>query len=246
MMNGAQYKASLDDGRATYFEGERVHDLAGHPILGKSVDAVARTYDRFYSPAADARSPLMGVPRSADELRARIPLLHEAGMMAHVTYTSVMTLVTAAGQLGDTPEYAERIAAYVDDIQRRDLRVTQCITDAKGDRSRHPAHQDDPDAYTHVVARRHDGVVIRGAKLHITGASLGHELMTIPTKSMRDGEHDYAIACAVPVAAPGVKIVNTTYAPRHPDLRSFPVSGRDHYPEGFVLFDDVFVPNERI
>jgi 4-hydroxybutyryl-CoA dehydratase / vinylacetyl-CoA-Delta-isomerase len=87
---------------------------------------------------------------------------------------------------------------------------------------------------------------VRGAKLHITAASLGHELMTIPTKAMKAGEEDYAIAAMIPVNAPGVKIINTTYAPRHADLRDFPVSGRTSTPEGFVIFDDVFVPNERI
>ena len=247
LMTGRQYRSSLADGRATYFEGARVDDIAAHPILGTAVDVVARTYDRWYSPEPDARSPLMVVPRSAQELRERIPLLHEAGMMAHVTYTSIMTLITAAGRLEKLdPVYRQRLQRYVDEVQERDLRVTQCITDAKGDRSRPPSQQDDPDAYTRVVERRSDGVVIRGAKLHITGASLGHELMTIPTKSMKEGEQDYSIACAVPVNAPGVKIVNTTYAPRHHDPRDFPVSGRDHYPEGFVIFDDVFVPEERI
>jgi 4-hydroxybutyryl-CoA dehydratase/vinylacetyl-CoA-Delta-isomerase len=87
---------------------------------------------------------------------------------------------------------------------------------------------------------------VRGAKLHITAASLGHDLMTIPTKSMKAGEEDYAIAAMIPVNAPGVKIINTTYAPRHEDIRDFPVSGRVNTPEGFVIFDDVFVPNERI
>jgi 4-hydroxybutyryl-CoA dehydratase/vinylacetyl-CoA-Delta-isomerase len=149
--------------------------------------------------------------------------------------------------MGDiSSKYVERINAWVDDAQKRDIRVTQCITDAKGDRSRPPHQQDDPDAYTRVVERTKDGVVIRGAKLHITGASLGHELMTIPTKSMKGNEEDYAIACMVPVNAPGVKIVNTTYAPRHEDPRAFPISSKHHYPEGFVIFDDVFVPNERI
>jgi 4-hydroxybutyryl-CoA dehydratase/vinylacetyl-CoA-Delta-isomerase len=70
--------------------------------------------------------------------------------------------------------------------------------------------------------------------------------MTIPTKSMKAGEEDYAIAAMIPVNAPGVKIINTTYAPRHDDIRDFPVSGRVNTPEGFVIFDDVFVPNERI
>src|SRR5262249_61921359 len=90
MMTGGQYKDSLKDGRATYFEGRRVDDLPGHAILGVCVENVARGYDRLYRPGADAVSPLMQIPRSADDLRHHIPLLHEAGLMAHVTYTSIM------------------------------------------------------------------------------------------------------------------------------------------------------------
>ena len=218
-----------------------------HPILGQTVDATASGYDRFYDPAPDATSPLMTVPRSADDLREMIPVLHTAGMMAHVTYTSIQTLKTAAGRMVDSkPEYLERIDHFIDEAQRDDVRITQCITDAKGDRSRPPARQDDLDSYVRVVDRQRDGVVIRGAKLHITGASFGHELLTIPTKAMKAGEEDWSIGCSVPVNAPGVKIINTTYAPRHDDVRAFPVSGQHHYPEGFVIFDDVFVPHERV
>src|SRR6516165_2395732 len=247
MMTGEQYKKSLDDGRETFFEGERVRSLVRHPLLSTCVDRIAAGYDRWYQPGYDAVSPLMAIPRSASELRDRIPLLHESDILANVTYQSIMTLTTAAARIASSlPHYAERIRKYVKDAQRRDVRIVECITDAKGDRSRPPGKQDDPDAYTHVVDRRKDGVVIRGAKLHITGASLSHELMTIPTKAMKPGEESYAIACAVPVNSPGVKIVDTTYAPRHPDSRVFPVSSRSHMPEGFVMFDDVFVPNERI
>jgi 4-hydroxybutyryl-CoA dehydratase/vinylacetyl-CoA-Delta-isomerase len=245
MLTGSEYVESIDDGRATYFEGQQVKDMPGHPVLGPSVAVVAAGYDRWYSPEPGARSPLMTIPASAEELRDRIPMLHETDLVANVTYQSIMTLTTAAAKMPGT-DYVERIAAFVDDTQRDDLRVTECITDAKGDRNRPPSRQDDPDVYTRVVDRQGDGVVIRGAKLHISGASLGHELMTIPTKSMKDGEQDYAIACAVPVNAPGVKIVNTSYAPRHEDDRTFPISRRVHYPEGFVIFDDVFVPNDRV
>ncbi|HXW82798.1 MAG TPA: 4-hydroxyphenylacetate 3-hydroxylase N-terminal domain-containing protein [Candidatus Binataceae bacterium] len=247
MLNGEQYKRSLADGRATYFEGDRVDDLPGHPILGQCVDAIARGYDRWYSPEKDARNPLMSIPRSGQELRERIPMQHGADILALVTYQSIMTLTTAAARIGDAlPEFADRIRNYVDQAQRADVRMVECITDAKGDRSKPPAQQDDPDAYTRVVDRDSKGVVIRGAKLHITAASLAHDLMVIPTKAMHAGEEAYAIACMVPVKSPGVKIVNTTYAPRHEDARSFPVSSLVHMPEGFVIFDDVFVPAERI
>lgn len=247
MLTGAEYVLSLDDGRATYFEGERVTDLPGHPLLGPAVQRVAEGYDWLAERATDGRSPLGRVPSDPAELREMVDLVHHAGMMAHVTYTSIMTLATAAGRIKDTaPKYIEPIEAFIREAQARDIRITQCITDAKGDRSRPPLKQDDPDAYVHVVERRPDGVVLRGAKLHITGASLGHELMTIPTKAMKAGEEDYAIAAMVPVNSPGVKIINTTYAPRHHDTRDFPVSAGNSSPEGFVVFDDVFVPTERV
>jgi len=247
MMTGRQYKESLNDNRQTFFEGERVRDIASHPMLGDCVSRVAAGYDRWYSDKPDAVSPLMSIAHSAAELRERIPLQHEADIVSAVTYQSIMTLTTVATRIADTlPEHAARIRAYVQDAQRRDIRIVECITDAKGDRSRPPGKQDDPDAYTRVVERRRDGVVIRGAKLHITGASISHELMVIPTKAMKPGEEAYAIACMVPVNSPGVKIIDTTYAPRGADNRTFPVSSKTHMPEGFVIFDNVFVPSERI
>ena len=247
MMTGDEYRASLDDGRETYFEGEQIFDLPNHPILGLTVDSAAQGYDRFYDPAPGAVGAFMAVPGSRQELRDQVELHESVDLLTHVTYASIMTLLTAADRIEDKlPENAERIRGYVKDVQKQDLRITQCITDAKGDRSRPASKQDDPDAYVRVIERNPDGIVIRGAKLHISAASMGHELMTIPTKSMKPGEDDYSVACMVPVNSPGVKIVNTTYAPRHADKRDFPLSGSQHTPEGFVIFDDVFVPNERV
>ncbi|MEZ5559027.1 MAG: 4-hydroxyphenylacetate 3-hydroxylase N-terminal domain-containing protein [Pseudomonadales bacterium] len=247
MMTGDEYRKSLDDGRETYFEGEQVFDIANHPLLGITVNSAAAGYDRFYDPTPGAVGAFMKVPSSAAELREQVELHESVDLLTHVTYASIMTLLTAADRIESVlPENAARIRAYVKDAQQRDIRMTQCITDSKGDRSRRPSNQDDPDQYVRIVERRDDGIVIRGAKLHISAASMGHELMTIPTKSMKAGEDDYSVACMVPVNAPGVKIINTTYAPRHEDTRDFPISGRHHTPEGFVIFDDVFVPKERV
>jgi 4-hydroxybutyryl-CoA dehydratase/vinylacetyl-CoA-Delta-isomerase len=246
MKTGAEYRASIRDGRATYFEGKRVDDIEGDPVLGPTVHEVAAAYDRFYSPDPNATSPLMRVASSAKDLKERIPVLHQADLVANVTYQSIMTLMTAAARMSDCPKYVERIGAYVDQAQKDDIRIVECITDAKGDRSLPPAKQNDPDLYVRVVDRKPGGVVIRGAKLHISGASYAHDLMTIPTKAMKAGEEAYAIAAMVPVCSPGVRIVNTTYAPRHGDPRTFPISSRHHMPEGFVIFDDVFVPEERV
>jgi 4-hydroxybutyryl-CoA dehydratase/vinylacetyl-CoA-Delta-isomerase len=247
MMTGAEYRESLKDGRATYFDGARVDDMESSPPLAAAVHAVAAGYDKYYSAAPGARNPLMTAPRSSDELRDRIPLLHEVDIVLNVTYQSLMTLLTAAPKIKDAaPDCYERLNVYVDEALERDLRVTECITDAKGNRSRPPSKQVDPDMYTHVVRRTSDGIVLRGAKLHISGASFGHDLIVMPTKNMKSGEEDYAVACAVPVNAPGVRIVNVTYHPRSEDTRHFPISSTNSMPDGFVIFDDVFVPYERV
>src|SRR5262245_9126112 len=247
MLTGAEYIESLDDDRATYFEGRHVPDLMKEPAFAVPARAIAAGYDRHYSPSPDATNPLVVAPRSIEELRRRADEVHTMDLALAVTYGSLMTLLTAAPRMsGVDPIYRERLAAYVDDATRRDIRIAECITDAKGDRTLPPAQQDDPDAYVRVVERRSDGVVIRGAKLHISAASLVHELMVMPTKAMKPGEEDYAITCAVPVNSPGVRIINTTFHPRTDDVRHYPVSSRRSMPDGFVVFDDVFVPDERV
>ena len=247
MLTGEQYLASLDDDRVTYYEGRRIKDLLAEPAFEVPARSVAAGYDRSYSSEPGATNPLVVAPRSPEELRERAEVIGSMDLCLNVTYQSLMTLLTAAPKLkGLDPIYTDRLRAYVDDAIEADIRIAECITDAKGNRSLAPGRQHDPDAYVHVVDRKSDGVVIRGAKLHISGASLCHDLLVMPTKAMKPGEEDYAITCAVPVGSPGVSIINTTYHPKGEDVRHFPVSSQASMPDGFVVFDDVFVPAERV
>jgi 4-hydroxybutyryl-CoA dehydratase/vinylacetyl-CoA-Delta-isomerase len=97
-----------------------------------------------------------------------------------------------------------------------------------------------------IVSRDSKGIVVRGAKLHITGAALVHELVVMPTKGMREAEKDYAVSFSIPANAPGVKIINRSFAPPHLNEFDYPASAHHSMPEGFVIFDDVFVPWERV
>ncbi|BBZ39819.1 4-hydroxybutyryl-CoA dehydratase [Mycobacterium conspicuum] len=246
-MTGEQYKNSLRDGRRIYQDGKLVADLDTDSLLAPALDAVAAGYDEYYRPDADAVNPLVEAPRTVEELRERVPVLTEMDLLLNVTYQSLMTLVVAAARLGDAhPEFVARINAYVAQARRDDIRIAECITDSKGDRSKAPAAQDDPDQYVRVVQRRADGVVIRGAKLHISAAPFAHHLLVMPTKSMKPGEEDYAIACAVPVNAAGVHVISRTVQARGGDERDHPVSSGRSMPDGFVIFDDVFVPHEHV
>ncbi|MHA6669379.1 4-hydroxyphenylacetate 3-hydroxylase N-terminal domain-containing protein [Homoserinimonas sp. A447] len=248
MLSGAQYRESLLDGRSVYYRGERLADITAVPEFRSTIDRFADSYDRFYEPGPDAFNPVMEVPTSTEAMRHRLTELHDADMLVHLTYQSYMSLLTAADRLEPVfPLGSERIRNYVAECKARDVRMVQCITDSKGDRSLAPAAQADPDQYLRIVERREDGVVIRGAKLHITGAAMAHEMMVMPTKRMKPGEEEYAIACGVPVNAPGVKIVSVLpLSEDSADPRDYPLSWDRAIPEGFVIFDDVFVPNDRI
>lgn len=246
MMTGEQYRESLRDGRQLYIDGHAIADATKEPLLERSVDWIAEGYDRFHDPAPNAAGPYYDIPGSPQDLREQLEKLLEWDMVTVTTSQGLLALLTAAARMRDQyPEYADRIESYFEYCKERDLRGVQTITDAKGHRKLSPSKQPDPDVYVHIVDRNADGIVITGAKMHISAAGLSHELVVMPTKNMKPGEEDWAVACAVPVNTPGVKIINTTYAPRgHAEYH--PYSGRYNMPEGFVIFDKVFVPNERV
>lgn len=250
MKTGAEYRESLRDGRRLFLNGAKVADIEAEPLLSAGVDEVAAGYDRHYRPG-DVVGPYYTFPTSTDDLRAQLHELLTWDMTTVTTAQGLQALLTAAARMrADHTEYADRIEAYYEWCKREDVRGVQAITDAKGNRKLPPSRQDDPDLYLRIVERRPDGIVIRGAKLHITAAATAHELVVMPTKNMKPGEEDWAVACAVPANAPGVTILNTTYAPRASatgeDARYWPHSSHHNMPEGFLVFDDVFVPNERV
>jgi 4-hydroxybutyryl-CoA dehydratase/vinylacetyl-CoA-Delta-isomerase len=123
------------------------------------------------------------------------------------------------------------------------------MTDPKGDRSKGPSDQADPDLFTRVVERRADGVVIRGAKAHQTGCVNSHWLLVMPTMRLREADRDYAVVAAVPVTAKGVTFI---YGRQSCDARALEGGdidqGNARYggQEAMILFDDVFIPNEHV
>lgn len=248
MMTGDEYRESLRDGRRIFSNGRQIDDVTTDPHTKLAVDWISKGYDQFYEPGPEAHGPYFFIPRDSQQLRHQEELQKDWDFPTISTASGLLMLLTASSRMrAELPEYAERVLAFFEESKQRDIRCVLCITDAKGDRSKTPKQQDDPDLYLRIVERRPDGVVLSGAKLHISSAAVAHELIVMPTKRMKNDESEYAIACAVPMNAPGVTIVNTTFTPR-PDFdeRYFPYSRNKVMTEGFVVFDEVFVPNERV
>jgi 4-hydroxybutyryl-CoA dehydratase / vinylacetyl-CoA-Delta-isomerase len=243
---GTEYLASIRDGRRVYLRGSRVEDVTTEPGLREPAAEIADGYDRYYKADGDAFHPMFEIPRSPDDLRDRVKMVFQADFTAFNS-AACLALLGASDDLGAAdPVYPQRIQAFVNRCRGDDLRMAEVISDAKGDRSLAPSRQADPDAYLRVIERRADGVVVNGAKLHITAAPLVHELVVMPTKRMKAGDEDYTIAFAIPVNTPGVSMVAVSHAPLGEDVRHFPVSGRYAIPQALVVFDHVFVPNELI
>ena len=251
-----EYVESLRDGRVTYWDGERIDDITTHPRFRVPINVVSRDYDYFASGAGEVRRyttedgaqahRIYQIPRTEDDLNTRIEMMGITSIGTAVSGV-FMALMSVKDQVAEVnPMYAENIGRLYLHCRDNDLRGAEVITDAKGDRKRRAHEQDDPDLYVRIVERRSDGIIVRGAKLHITAASLIHELVVMPTKGMRQDEKDYAVSFSIPVNAPGVKIINRSFAPAELNAFDYPASSHHSMPEGFVVFDDVFVPWDRV
>ena len=124
------------------------------------------------------------------------------------------------------------------------------MTDPKGDRSKRPSQQTDPDLFTHVMEKRKDGIVIRGAKAHQTGAVNSHEILIMPTQNMAKGDEDYAVAAAIPLTAKGITLIFGRQSNEERKFEEGIDAGNIDYGvvggEALVVFEDVFVPWERV
>jgi 4-hydroxybutyryl-CoA dehydratase / vinylacetyl-CoA-Delta-isomerase len=256
LMTAADYRASLNDGRVVYWGGEKITDIVNHPRFRVPIEVAARDYayddprlrDLITYETEDGTRAhrVYQVPRSTEDLEKRIELAREMTIVGGVTGVYMALLGIKDRLAAVNPRFAQNIEDMYRYARDRDLRAAEVITDAKGDRSKKAHEQLDPDLYVRIVDQSAEGITVRGAKLHITGAALVHELVVMPTKSMRADEADYAVAFSIPVNAPGVKIINRSFAPAELNEFDFPASAHHSMPEGFVVFDDVFVPWDRV
>jgi 4-hydroxybutyryl-CoA dehydratase / vinylacetyl-CoA-Delta-isomerase len=250
-----------------YARGERITNVADHPLFASTMacwgswvcraahlpelrDGMVVSPDLngeechvFWHMATSVEDLLTNL-RAARSLSERSPLSGYASIGRDQLQALLIVTKRMDRELGTS--YHPRVVAYVQRFQREQLMTAAAVTDVKGDRSKRPADQDDPDLYLRVVERREDGIVVRGAKAHTSGSVVANELVIIPQRAMRPEDADYAVAFATPVDTPGIKLVCRGFSGENPDEFEAPVSSHDDLMESFTIFDDVFVPWERV
>ncbi len=253
---------------AIYVMGKRVTDVTTSPFLKPSVLAFKATFDAAFEEdtreLARTYSPIIGeevnrfnsLHTGPQDLVAKVKLLrklsHKTGACFQrcVGWDALNTLYIVTKKLAEKGKkaYHDNFMKYVADVQRKDLALAGAMTDVKGVRTLRPSEQPNPDAYVHVVEERDDGIIVRGAKANITGAAVVDEVIVMPTRAMTEKDEAYAVSFAIPLDSPGVKVI---VGRQLNDARRLEGGDIDGLPymfnhEGLIVFEDVFVPWERV
>lgn len=255
-----EYRLSLRDGRRVFYRGTQVIDVTKHPVFRHAVEHASIDYrmahDQSYQALAvadDGYSRYFQIPRSAEDLLARSALIEAATragktlvvLIKEIGTDALFSLMTTARDLGEP--CSARIRNYYEYCRAHDLALCVAQTDFKGDRSLSPSQQPNPDSYLRIVKERPDGIVVRGAKVHTSVSVNANEMIVLPTRAMSEEDQAYALAFAIPVDTPGLTLIASPYlSTKGKSEVEHPLSARRKMVETVTLFDDVFVPSERV
>jgi 4-hydroxybutyryl-CoA dehydratase/vinylacetyl-CoA-Delta-isomerase len=265
---GAEYIEGLRGRKLkVYLFGELVAEPVDHPIIRPSINAVAETYDLALrnpelgtatSPYIQGRvNRFLHIARSPEDLVMQNKMQRRLGQLTGTCFQRCVGMDALNSLHSVTYEidekcgttYHDRFKAFVAMGQRGNLVIGGAMTDVKGDRSKAPSAQADPDLYVHVTRRTKEGIYIKGAKAHQTGCVNSHWLVVMQTLRLGPGDKDYAVVGALPVDAPGITYI---YGRQSCDTRSMDEgdidagNARFAGQEAMVVFDDAFIPWERV
>lgn len=262
----AEYVESLRRQRPkVYIAGREVRSIVDEPLFRTTINQLGAGYDFSHNPqfreTATTVSPLTNeevshlwthIQQSPEDgyINVRLTRLFTQRYTCLHCTSNMLTMVWAMTREIDqelATDYHQRYTEFVRHMQSNDLRVAWGMMDVKGDRSLPPSQQADPYLHLRIVERRANGIVVRGAKAHTTGGPCMQELLVVPCRALRDGEGDYAVSFAIPVDTPGVTfIARPAPGPAEPKEMEQPFSSEFGLVEATTIFEDVFVPWERV
>ena len=262
-----QYVESLRDGRVIYLNGEKIPDITKHPKFQGQINARAMSYLLYDHPKfkdlltieeeGDRFLFLWKQPKTAEELVRRRDVYITcmrwgaamSGMGPDALAASGVVAARMDKQLGT--HYTEAVEDYRQHLKDADPAITGAITDVKGNRGMRPSAQvQHKDFYVRVVDRQKDGIVVQGAKMHISATPTANELIVSPCRAHREEDKDYAVVFATPVNAKGITLLTSPgyFEETGEEAEwNWPASGRSAgVSECMIVFDDVFVPWNRV
>jgi 4-hydroxybutyryl-CoA dehydratase/vinylacetyl-CoA-Delta-isomerase len=249
--------------------GEEIKDYVDHPMVYPSLNAVGMTYHIADDPGCQdlmtAQSNLTGkrvnrfthLHQGTEDLVAKIKMQRLMGQRTACCFqrcvgmdcVNALDVVTNQMDRELGTSYHRRFRKYLTRVQGENLVLDGAMTDPKGNRKLSPSNQADPDLFVRVVAESEDGIVIRGAKMHQTGALSSHEILVMPTRSLKPGEEEYAVVCAIQADAEGIIYILGRQASDTRKLEGGEIDvGNSEFGghEAVIILDDVFVSWDRV
>jgi len=270
LMTAKQYEESLRKLNLNVYQfGKKLENVVDDPIIRPSMNAVALTYELAHKPEyaalMTATSHLTGktvnrfchIHQNTEDLVKKTKMGRLLGSLTGCCFQrcvgmdslNALSMTTFDIDAAHGTSYNENFLKYLGYVQENDLTCDGAMTDPKGDRSLPPHKQPDPDMFLHVVEESADGIIVTGAKAHQTGAVNSHEVIVMPTITMRKEDSDYAVSFAIPSDSEGITYImgrqscdRRKMEPGQIDRGNRCYGGH----EALVVFDRVFVPRERI
>lgn len=269
LMTGEQYIESMRKmNLQVYMFGKKVDNVVDNPILRPSLNSVRATYDYAQDPEyedlmtvtlEDGRkiNRFLNIHRHTTDLMNKVKMQRMLGQKTAACFQRCVGMDACNAEYSTTYEidqkygtkYHENFKKFLDYCRDNDFTIDGAMTDPKGDRGLAPHAQADPDLYLHVVERREDGIVVCGAKAHQTGIINSQEVIVMPTIAMGPEDKDYAVSFAVPTDTEGILMIigRQSCDTRKSENTTLDVGNAEYGGvEALVIFDHVFVPNDRI
>ncbi|MEM1596874.1 MAG: 4-hydroxyphenylacetate 3-hydroxylase N-terminal domain-containing protein [Pyrobaculum sp.] len=241
-----------------YFRGRKLSNILEDEDLKYAAQHTARLYEYPNRTYLDdflkiEISKYYKIPKNSQDLFERHKLIYDNTLFGYGLFNisqaigsdALFALLIVSKKVDKKygTDYFSRVWKYYEYLAKEDLTVAVAQTDVKGHRKKRPFEQPDPDLYVRVVEVKSNGIVVRGAKAHTTHSVAVDEIIVLPTRAMTSDDKQYAVAFAVPVDTPGLKLivretgrVSRTYIGRKEGIE----------PETLTVFDDVFVPWDRV
>ncbi|SHI09394.1 4-hydroxyphenylacetate 3-hydroxylase family protein [Desulfosporosinus lacus] len=252
-----------------YMFGDKVENYVDHPMVRPSVNAMAMTYklamEAEHEDIMTATSNLTGhkvnrfthLHQSTEDLVKKVKMQRLLGQKTGCCFQRCVGMDAFNAVYNTTFEidakhgttYHQRFVKFLKYVQESDLAVDGCMTDSRGDRSKSPGDQADPDAYVHIVDRNEKGIIVRGCKMHQTGLLNSHEILVMPNNSLKENEKEWAVSFAVPLETPRIVFVYGRQSCDTRKLESGSIDVGNQYfggQEVMAIFNDVFVPWDRV
>lgn len=251
-------------------DGEVVSEnVAEHPAFRNVARTYAKLFDMQHDPqyqdALTYTSPTTGdkvnasflVPKTVEDLEKRRRAISTwaeysngfLGRTGDYMNSSLTALSTAEKWFSKAdPRFGENIRNYYEMCREQDLLATHTLIPPQVNRSVSGSEQLGGQLSARITEEREDGIIINGARMLATIAPIADELLVFPSTVLRGTPEDapYSYAFAIPNDAPGVRYLCRGSLYNGGSTHDEPLASRFEEMDAVVVFEDLFVPNERI